>query len=436
MEELHEVYYPLSEVACDKRDVALIELQNAQSLSNNQTKIYSQFANILIASSTLIISIFLNSEKLNIDGLFNQNNLLLFSIFLIIIGILILRYFVDLQKEITINARKVIILRKMLGLNYSSIQLTLPKDRIEGATNPFKIKFFNGWFKFQTTPFWIIIILVSFVWTTNFYTFDINSFNTNKYFVLNEINLYWITGYIFIILIYYFTFRVSLLDKNETFTLRIGVIISKLLKIKLLDNFEYSIYRAKLGYIELERLHIDFKNIKDILIRIEDKNYYKHNGIDFKALVRAILSQSHWYRKRYKVLKSGGSTLTMQLARTIFIPTDQNKIKRKILEFFIAIWLNSVFSKDDLIKVYISSVRYGHNIMGLSEAIQKYFGKKEINSYILSKEKSFFLVERLSSLTNSFNQHRIEHLLKVCDDLGIDDEKVNDLYKEVYNHNR
>lgn len=434
MEELHEIYYPFTGLEVGKRDVALIELQNAQNLSNNQTKIYSQFANILIASSTLIISIYLNSEKLNINNFFNKNNQFIFSFILIVFGIIMLRYFVDLQKEITTNARKVVILRTMLGLDYSSVQLTLPKDRIEGATNPFNIKFFNGWFKFQTTPFWIIVILISFVWTTNFYVFDINNLETNKYIFFNTINTYWVLGLILIITIYYLTFRLSLLDKNENYILLISVLISKVFRIKLLDNFEYSIYRSKLSYIELERLKVDFKNIKKILIRIEDKNYYKHNGIDYKALIRAVLSQSKWYRKKYNKLRSGGSTINMQLARTIFIPTNQSKIKRKFIELFIALWLNKVLSKEDLIKVYIASVRYGYNIMGVSEAIHKYFGKEKIDGYKISKEESFFLVERLSSLTKNVNNERIEYLLEKCKDLDINRNEVYNLYRKMENN--
>ncbi|MEO8960843.1 MAG: hypothetical protein ABI325_03115 [Ginsengibacter sp.] len=247
MDELHEVYYPLSEISSEKRDVGLLELQNAQNLSNNQSKIYSQFANILIASATLTISIFLNSSKLNLTNLLGKNNLFLFSIFLIIIGTLLLRYFVDLQNEITINARKVVILRTQLGLDYKSIQLTLPKDRIEGATNPFNVKSFKGWFKFQTIPFWIIIILVSFIWTINFYSFDLSNIKINRFYIFDLINGIWILGLAFIVLIYYFIFRISLLDKNETFILLAGVFVSKVLKIKLLKNFEYSIYVLNLA---------------------------------------------------------------------------------------------------------------------------------------------------------------------------------------------
>lgn len=80
------------------------------------------------------------------------------------------------------------------------------------------------------------------------------------------------------------------------------------------------------------------------------------------------------------------------------------------MELFIAKWLNQVFSKEDLIKGYVASVRFGYNIMGLGEAIQKYFGEDKIENFKLSKSEAFFLVERLSSITDKVNYERIQHL--------------------------
>lgn len=118
----------------------------------------------------------------------------------------------------------------------------------------------------------------------------------------------------------------------------------------------------------------------------------------------------------------------MQLARTIFIPNEQSEIKRKIMELFIAKWLYQILSKEDLINIYIASVRYGHKIHGLSDALYKYFGLKNIENHKLTKAQSFFLVERLSSKTSNVNDVRVEHLLQVCKDLEIDKMEVKELY--------
>ena len=67
--------------------------------------------------------------------------------------------------------------------------------------------------------------------------------------------------------------------------------------------------------------------------------------------------------------------------------------------------------------------------MGLSEAIQKYFFVSNIKNFKLSKSQAFFLVERLSSLTKNVNENRVKHLLKLCDDLQIDQKEVDEIYR-------
>lgn len=211
---MKEVYYPLSKIDEKYRDIALLELETAHSLSSNQSKIYTHFANVLIGLATLILTVSLNSEKFSLNNYLTENNLFIFTIFLFLVGIIILRYFSDLQKEITINARKVVTLRTMLGLDYSSVQLTLPRERIEGATNPFNIKLFNGWSKFQSAPVFILIILVSLFWTLIFYNININNLNMNKYFFIDSINLTWFIGVILILITYLLVYRLSLYDRH------------------------------------------------------------------------------------------------------------------------------------------------------------------------------------------------------------------------------
>lgn len=198
-----EVYFPLSKIENRNRDIALLELENAHNASSSQSKVYTQFANVLIGFSTVILTILLNVEKFDIKHYLTDLNLFIFSLFMYVMGIILLRYFADLQKEITINARKVVTLRSMLGLDYSSIQLTLPKDRIEGATNPFRIKFFNGWFKFQSSPVWILSLVVGIIWTFRFYTNGRLYFYFDSAFHTSNLNWTWLIGTILIFLSYF-----------------------------------------------------------------------------------------------------------------------------------------------------------------------------------------------------------------------------------------
>lgn len=186
-------------------------------------------------------------------------------------------------------------------------------------------------------------------------------------------------------------------------------------------------YRARLSYIELDRNKIKYDNLKKIIIKIEDEKFYIHGGINFKSILRASVSQFDIFRKKFKLISSGASTIEMQLARTIFIPTNQNKYKRKFLEFFFAYWFNQVLSKDEIINIYIASVRYGPNIMGLKSALQKYFKVKSLKLPI-SNEIAFILTERLSNISGTIDRDRVSFLMKKLD--NIDEIQIYDLYEK------
>ncbi|MGJ1365768.1 biosynthetic peptidoglycan transglycosylase [Sphingobacterium spiritivorum] len=424
-----QIYYPLSKIDKDHRDIALIELENAQKASLSQSKIYTQFASVLIGLSTVILAV-LNLEKVNIKGKINSETLLIMTLVLYVMGLILLRYFVDLQKEITINSRKVVTLRSMLGLDYSSVQLTLPKDRVEGATNPFNIKLFTGWFKFQSSPVWILTFLIGLIWTLIFYKIDIHSMKRNELVIINQINPIWLSGLIVIIISYFLSYRISLFDRHENIALHISIFIAFIFRIKFFQNFEYSLYRARLSYYDLKNSKIEFENLKKAIVTIEDGRFYKHKGVDWKSLFRGVLSQNSYIRRRKNWLPSGGSTIEMQLARTIFIPTNQNKYKRKLLEFFVAFWLSSVLEKEDIIKIYVGSVRFGHGIMGLKQAMLYYFGMKKLKNVIqLPLEYSFVLAERLSNITNTVDVNRIQSLLRKFPYLN------KDIVEGIYNNN-
>jgi penicillin-binding protein 1A len=186
-------------------------------------------------------------------------------------------------------------------------------------------------------------------------------------------NPVWSVGIIICGFSYYYSYRIKLLDRNETVLLHLSVGLAHLLKIKMFTNFEYLIYRARLSYIELDRLNINYAVLIEVLIAIEDMQFRNHRGINFRSIARATLSQIPYIRQKWNILRSGGSTLEMQLSRTIFIPTDQNKFKRKLLEIFFSRWINDVLTKEETSKIYIASVRYGYGVMGLAAALKTLF---------------------------------------------------------------
>ena len=404
MDTKAEQFYPT--YTSQERDILLLEFEEAQKIANGQSKVYGQITNILLAIATLAFSLFLNSDNReeNETKNFLVSNSILLATLLGFFGAILLRYFVDLQKQITVNARKVVTLRTMLGLDYGHIHLTLPNWSVEGATNPFVIKYFYGWLNFKSIPFWLLTVSINIIWwisTHNHPTFEFK-FNSVDYV------LPWFFGNVLISVIYIIAFRVFLYDRHENPYLSLVKNICWLLRIKLLKNFEYILYRAKLSYLELDRLNIQYPNLKHTLIRIEENNFYSNRGFSLKALFRAFLSQSKFFRKKYGIIKSGGSTITMQLARTLFIPSQQNKYLRKIGEIMISLWLNRQFGKDEILRLYIASVRYERGILGLAEALRYFFD--DLRDHELTKEESLFLIERLSNINSKINWSRIEFL--------------------------
>lgn len=422
MDTKAEQYYPTYKA--DHRDVLLLEFEEAQKIANGQTKVYGQVTNILLAIATFAFTFLLNQDDKKAKALtLVFSNSILFSIILFAFGAILLRYFVDLQKQITINARKVITLRTLLGLDYGHIHLTLPNWRVEGATNPFVIKYFNGWLNFKTMPFWLLTITINAIWWMTIKDKTPISFSLWTY----QIEFNWLWGNAIISMTYLFVFRRNLNDRHETIYLNFVKIICLILRIKLVDNFEYIIYRAKLSFLELDRLKVNYEKLKKILVDIEDNDFKSNIGISFKSLLRGLLSRFKFLRTKYGYIEHGGSTITMQLTRSLFIPSNQNKYFRKISELLLSLWLNRQFSKGEILKLYIASVRYERGVLGLSNAIKHFFG--DLKNKELTSEEAFFLVERLSNITSTVNWGRLTHLTTRTNVI-IDKEKLNQIYKE------
>ena len=159
----------------------------------------------------------------------------------------------------------------------------------------------------------------------------------------------------------------------------------------------------------MSRLNVNFESLKSILVDIEDKSFYTNKGVSIKAIMRGSISQFKALRKAFRLIESGGSTITMQLARTLFIPSNQNKYLRKIFEIWIALWLQRKFTKQEILNLYIVSVRYDFGVIGLSKAIKHFYGN--IKRKTLTAEESFVLVERLSNVTGTYRQERVNYLI-------------------------
>lgn len=150
-------------------------------------------------------------------------------------------------------------------------------------------------------------------------------------------------------------------------------------------------------------------HLRRAVILAEDDRFFEHNGIDPEALEAA------WKKnKRRGRFVAGGSTITMQLARNLFL-SPHKTIWRKFREMELALLMDLLISKNRLLELYLNFAEWGDGIYGAEAAARQYFGKPAISlnreeaaflAAILPKPKFYqrlktrFLEERMNSLQN------------------------------------
>lgn len=111
------------------------------------------------------------------------------------------------------------------------------------------------------------------------------------------------------------------------------------------------------------------KYVSEAVLAVEDRKFYHHFGFDPFGFTRAMITNIRAGR-----VVAGGSTLTQQLAKNLFLSSDQN-LKRKAQELLLAFWLESRFTKDEILSLYLARVYFGAGAYGLEEAAERYFNK-------------------------------------------------------------
>lgn len=109
--------------------------------------------------------------------------------------------------------------------------------------------------------------------------------------------------------------------------------------------------------------------VRQATIAIEDKNFYKHQGINpIGGMLRAAVASIIGHQLQ------GGSTITQQLVKSALL-TPERSITRKIKEIILAFWLEIIYPKDKILELYLNQVPYGGTAWGIGTAAEKYFGK-------------------------------------------------------------
>ena len=122
------------------------------------------------------------------------------------------------------------------------------------------------------------------------------------------------------------------------------------------------LYGRRLGARELP------PHLVQAVVAIEDRRFFEHPGVDWRGLLRAAAVNLREGR-----LVQGGSTLTQQLAKNLFL-TPERSVERKMKELLLALWLERRFEKRDLLSIYLNRVYFGSGTYGVEAAARRYFG--------------------------------------------------------------
>nr|WP_261379632.1 penicillin-binding protein PBP2A [Streptococcus sp. sy004] len=127
-----------------------------------------------------------------------------------------------------------------------------------------------------------------------------------------------------------------------------------------------TLYGQKGSYVELDAISDDLENA---VIATEDRSFYQNDGINYKRTLLALLTLGR---------SGGGSTITQQLAKNAYLTQDQT-IKRKAREFFLALELTKKYTKQEILTMYLNNAYFGNGVWGVEDASQKYFGTSAAN---------------------------------------------------------
>ncbi|MBQ2800651.1 MAG: PBP1A family penicillin-binding protein [Lachnospiraceae bacterium] len=201
------------------------------------------------------------------------------------------------------------------------------------------------------------------------------------------------------------------------------------------DREDFSAYETSIVYddqgdiiklIKKDRfqIYLSIENIpetaKEAVVSIEDKKFYEHNGIDLKAIARATLALI-----KKDEITQGGSTITQQLSRNIFL-THTVSWERKVEEIFISLRLEKIYSKEEILEFYLNNVYFANGYYGIEAASIGYFNK---SSKELTLSETAFLCGIPNNPTVYDPRKNMENTLKRRDrilDEMLKDEKITE----------
>ncbi len=215
-------------------------------------------------------------------------------------------------------------------------------------------------------------------------------------FTIKDIDSQYLLGFAEFLMKNYLNFMYKLRFNKKNIAILLGLSFSAILgimigvfvalthdlpQIRSLETFRpssvtriYSADKVLLAELFLEKrdpvpLNVIPDYLKKALIATEDRKFYQHSGIDLRAVLRAIIRDI-----RAGEFVEGASTITQQLAKTLFL-TPRKTLLRKIREAFLAFQLERRYTKDEILELYLNQVYFGSGAYGVESAARIFFGK-------------------------------------------------------------
>jgi monofunctional biosynthetic peptidoglycan transglycosylase len=182
----------------------------------------------------------------------------------------------------------------------------------------------------------------------------VNKFKKKKYLFL----------FLYLIIIFYLSipsFLIPVLEYNE-------FRITALMEQRAAEN--YLIYYPHQSWVSIRDVN---PNLIRCIIGLEDGRFFTHKGIDWYELNKSLRTN-----QRRKKIARGGSTITMQVAKNLFLSTDRNFF-RKAKELLIAFRMEKEIGKKAILENYLNAIEWGDGIFGVKEASEVYFKKEPDN---------------------------------------------------------
>ncbi len=130
-------------------------------------------------------------------------------------------------------------------------------------------------------------------------------------------------------------------------------------------------------YVQIDAMPL---SLRQAVVSIEDERFYQHGGLDFRGIARAVVDNL-----MSQNFVEGGSTITQQLARNLFLDPEQT-MQRKMTEAFLSLQLEDYYkNKNKILELYLNTIYYGRNAWGIASAANTYFGIDDVSTLNVSQ---------------------------------------------------